>query len=137
MILLDTNVASELMKPNTDAAVLSWMETQDLNGLAMTAITVEEITFGLSILPVGKRRRGMEEAFDLLFHTLPIVSFDEAAAKHSAQYRARRVRAGRVMAIPDANIAGIALAGGYGLASRDTYAFDDVRIELIDPWATP
>jgi predicted nucleic acid-binding protein len=134
MIVLDTNVISELMKVEADPAVQAWMKTQPVSALKITSISVEEIRFGLTIMPIGKRRQGLEDAFLFLFNKLEIFDFDMQAAEESALYRARRARIGRPMSIPDANIAGIALSRKVAVATRDTLAFDDAGIEVINPW---
>jgi toxin FitB len=138
MILLDTNVVSEMMRAQPAAEVVSWMAGQPASGLYVSSITQAEILRGLLLMPRGRRQRSLEKAAagmfdeDFVDRVLP---FDSAAAVAYAQITADRRRAGRPIAVFDAQIAGVARATGATLATRNTADFARCGIELINPWA--
>lgn len=137
MILLDSNVISELMKSQPDAQVIAWMDRQPRISIWTTSVTLLEIRFGLQILPVGKRREQQMEAFEILLtHKLErrIAVFDSAAARHTADLMAARQKAGRPGDLRDSMIAGIALAANASLATRNTKHFENLRVPVINPW---
>jgi predicted nucleic acid-binding protein len=139
MILLDTSVISALMRPDPDAAVVSWLDAQPAESIWTTSITVFEVTTGLRLLPIGRRRRALERSFNaLLAEDLDgrIQAFDTAAATAAADIAAQRQTAGRPVEIRDVQIAGIARARRAQLATRRTRHFTDLGIALIDPWST-
>lgn len=137
MIVLDTNVLSELMRPAPAAPVLRWMAAQPAVRLFTTTITEAEILYGLALLDDGKRRIGLEGAARAMFaeelagHVLP---FDSAAALEFAAIAATRRRAGRPISQADAQIAAIARVRGAGLATRNTVDFDGCGLTLVNPW---
>lgn len=136
MIVLDTNVASELMRASPDAAVQRWADAQDPAALYATAISVAEIRYGLDRLPAGKRRDDMRAAACAVFaafsdHILP---FDTAAAIHYALLVTERDQAGLPIGAFDAQIAAICLAHGAPLATRNGKDFQQTGLVLIDPW---
>ena len=137
MILLDSNVISELMKSQPDAQVIAWMDRQPRISIWTTSVTLLEIRFGLQILPAGKRREQQMEAFEILLtHKLErrIAVFDSAAARHTADLMAARQKAGRPGDLRDSMIAGIALAANASLATRNTKHFEDLSVPVINPW---
>lgn len=137
MIILDTNVLSAVMRKDADEAVVAWLDRQPLRSLWITSVTVFEIRFGIELLEDGKRRRGLEEAFE---RTLKeefqdhILSFDEEAAEAAAQLAARRRRLGQPVEWRDTQIAGIVLARRAALATRNTRHFQDLDVTIVDPW---
>ena len=136
MILLDTNVVSEMMRAQPAAEVVSWMAGQPASGLYVSSITQAEILRGLLLMPRGRRQlekaaAGMFDE-DFVDRVLP---FDSAAAVAYAQITADRRRAGRPIAVFDAQIAGVARATGATLATGNTADFARCGIELINPWA--
>lgn len=137
MIILDTNVLSALMRRDPDAAVVDWMDRQPAESLWLTSITVFEAHLGLALLPAGRRRRALEEAFVLLLlEDLEnrVLDFDVPAATAAAKLAAARQRAGRPADMRDTQIAGIALARRATLATRNVRHFADLDVPVVDPW---
>ena len=140
MIILDTNVLSALMRTIPDAAVLEWLDRQPADSVWITTISLFETRFGLALLPVGRRRRVLEAAFDdLLREDLDnrVLDFDSAAATAAASLAAARQKTGRPVDMRDTQIAGIVLARRATLATRNIRHFVDLKISIIDPWAPP
>lgn len=139
MIVIDTNVLSELMRRTPDARVLRWFESQPDGILYTTAITHAEILFGLALLPQGARREQMEAAIGTVFtqtYAERVLPFDSAAAPEYARICAARRAAGRPIGQMDAQIAAIARARRARLATRDVTGFEGLGIEVVDPFAT-
>lgn len=138
MIILDTNVISEVMRPLPSPAVMDWLTAHPTFELATTTITIAEIRFGLARLPFGRRRTDRERLFEtLLSRSLGdrIFSFDRPAADAYGQLIAAREREGRPMPGFDGLIASIALSRGVGIATRDVGGFADCGIDVVNPWA--
>ena len=137
MIVLDTNVLSEALRPSPDAAVLAWLEAQPAMALFTTSITRAEVFYGLCLLPKGRRRDQLHEAVTAIFdedfghRTLP---FDDPAADAYAQVAAARRSMGRPISQFDAMIVGIARSRGAALATRNARDFEDCGVALINPW---
>ena len=138
MILLDTNVVSELMRMQPDTRVLSWLDKQSGNDLFTSAITKAEIELGIALLPAGKRRDGIASAADIMFmqdFAHRVLSFDDAAASFYAEIVSHRTGIGRPISVEDAQIAAIALRHDLMLATRNVKDFLEIQgLELIDPW---
>lgn len=137
MIVLDTNVISELMSPSPSAAVTSWIAARPRSSLATTTITEAEILFGLLILPKGKRRDGLMAAASTLFEKLfagRLLPFGSDAAAAYARIAADRRRRGAAISQLDAQIAAIARASGATLATRNVDDFTNCGIDVVDPW---
>jgi predicted nucleic acid-binding protein len=137
VIVLDTNVLSALMKTKPDAVVVEWLDRQAADSVWLTSITVFEARFGLALLPKGRRRTGLERAFDrVLTEDLSsrVLAFDEMAAVTDAQIAADRQRTGRIVDLRDTLIAGIAQARRATIATRNTRHFDGLDIPVVDPW---
>jgi hypothetical protein len=137
MILLDTNVLSALMRRTSDAGVIAWLDRQPRTSVWTTSITILEVRFGLQIMPAGKRRSVLMELFErVLTEKIErrVASFDTQAAQHAAELMAIRQKSGRTGELRDAMIAGIVLASGATLATRNTRHFDDLAISLVNPW---
>jgi predicted nucleic acid-binding protein len=137
MIILDTNVVSQLMT-EPDAVVLAWLDRQSWTSLWTTAITVLEIRSGLAIMPAGRRQSNRKAAFDLLIEKnfdSRVLPFDHAAAEETATLIGARKRAGRPGELRDTMIAGIALAQRATLATRNIRHFDDLTVPVVDPWS--
>lgn len=139
MIVLDTNVISELMRSETNATVLGWVDAQVQDELFVTAVTVGEILYGIARLPDGKRksdlRAAAEETLDVDF-TDRILGFDRLAAEHYGHVVSLRERSGRPISMADALIASICLSYSASLATRSIADFEGVGLELINPWDT-
>ena len=137
MIILDTNVLSVLMKRGTEFTVDNWLDRQNAELLWTTTITVFEIRFGIDLLASGRQKQQLEIAFarclkdDLQER---ILDFDRDAAREAATMAARRQLAGRPVEFRDMEIAGIAAARRAPLATRNTRHFENLGIELVDPW---
>lgn len=138
MILLDTNVLSEFMRPQPAPQVVAWLDGQATHALHVSAVSRAEIELGLALMPAGKRQSALASAANGMFEEdfagrcLP---FDEVAATHYARIVAARTRIGRPISVEDAQIAAIALARGMRVATRNTADFDFIeRLRLIDPW---
>lgn len=137
MIILDTNVVSELMRKTPIVAVETWIRAQDLDELSVSAITVAEILRGISLLPVGRRRTLLNEGFDdFIADTVAneILPFDNAAAVAFGRLAAERKQSGFNTDSVDLMIAAIALTHNAKLATRNTRDFEGCGIELINPW---
>lgn len=139
MIILDTNVVSEILRPLPDALVVHWLNSQNTDDLFITSVVAAELAFGAGLLPKGRRRSALEAAIAAIFDRTyrdRILVFDLEAAIHYADIRARRQLAGRRILALDAQIAAIARATSMAVATRNTKDFDECGIELIDPWRT-
>lgn len=137
MIVLDTNVLSELMRGSPHRAVMGWMATQATADCYITSITEAEILHGILRLPAGSRRRQIEAAAEAMFResfASRILSFDSTAARAYAQIVIGRVRRGRPISQFDAQIAGICHASSSTLATRNRRDFEHCGIALINPW---
>lgn len=138
MILLDTNVISAFMKQEPDQAIMAWLDTQPLESLWITAITVFEIRVGIELLASGRRRQVLEEAFGKSLELDlegRIISFDESAAQAAGRIAAARRKIGRSLEIRDVQIAGIAVARKAKIATRNVRHFEGLGLELINPWS--
>jgi toxin FitB len=137
MILLDTNVFSALMREAPDKQVVAWMDQQPRTSLWTTSVTILEIRFGLQILPAGKRRSSLMEAFEtVLEHKIGrrVAPFDIPAAQHAGDLMALRHKQGHRRDLRDTMIAGIVLARQATLATRNTSHFEALNIRVINPW---
>lgn len=137
MILLDTNVVSEAMKPGPHPSVRGWLDAQAAETLFLSSVSIAELMFGIGALPRGRRRTGLAAALDgvlTLFETR-ILSFDVQAARRYADLAVKARAAGRGFPTPDGYIAATAAAHGFAVASRDTSAFTAAGLVVIDPWA--
>ncbi len=138
MILLDTNVLSELMRLNPDTEVLKWLDQQPAAGLWISAITRAEIELGIALLPAGKRRQALTDTADVMFsedfagRCLP---FDGRAAGHYAVIVANRARLGKQIAVEDAQIAAIASSNVLSLVTRNVKDFAGIEnLVIVNPW---
>ena len=137
MILLDTNVLSELMRPTPSPTVESWVNAQPAAGVFISAITEAELRYGLALLPDGQRQqRLLAQAEAMLAEDFAgrILPFDSAAATAYAPIAAARRRSGRPISQADAQIAAIAASRGAVLATRNVADFDGCGIAVLDPW---
>jgi len=140
MILLDTNVLSEIMRPQPSARVAGWIAQQPAADLFTTAITEAEIFYGIELLGKGKRRDGLLAAAEEMFtedFARRVLAFESDAARHFAKIAAHRRAIGRPISHADAQIAAIARAHGAKLATGNGPDFADCSITVIDPWRTP
>jgi predicted nucleic acid-binding protein len=139
MILLDTNVISEPLRPAGDAAVLAWIDAQIVETLYLSAISLAELRLGMATLPAGKRKDVLHSSFEQ--RVLPlfagrILPFDSAASEAYAVLRARARVQGKAIAPADGYIAATAKSNGLIVATRDTGPFEAVGLTVINPWNT-
>lgn len=137
MVVLDTNVISELMRTTPHSGVLTWVDEQATAGLFITAVTEAEIRLGIALLPAGKRRDRIAEAADRAFATLfgdRVLPFDSEAARAYATIAAMRRAAGRPISQLDCQIAAIASCRGAAIATRNSGDFEGCGVEVVDPW---
>lgn len=137
MIVLDTNVLSELMRPAPQATVTTWVATQSAASLFITTITQAEILHGVLVLPPGRRRDAIEIAADAMFEedfAGRILPFSSHAAYAYAEIAVACRQAGRPISQFDAQIAAIARSTGAGVATRNVADFEGCGIEVTDPW---
>jgi predicted nucleic acid-binding protein len=138
MIILDSNVLSELMRPQPEQKVIAWLDRQPLTSIWTTSITVFEIRFGLLIMPGGKRRDAYTQGFENLLDEMDhrVAPFDSEAAEHASTLMASRRIKGRPRESRDTMIAGIVLSCHATLATRNIRDFDDISVVLVDPWTS-
>lgn len=136
MIVLDTNVVSEAMKPVPDAAVRTWLNQQSAETLYLSSVTLAELLFGIRSLPAGRRKNLLDRALTELLELFGdrVLPFDTDAARHYAELAATARDAGRGLPMPDGYIAAIAVSRGFIVASRDTSPFEAVGAAVINPW---
>ena len=136
MILLDTNVVSEAMKPTPDEAVRAWLDEQAAETLFLSSVTIAEMMFGIGALPEGKRKERLTEALDGVMELFAdrVLPFDVDAARRYADLAVKARTAGKGFPTPDGYIAAIAAAKGFTVATRDNSAFEAANVTVIDPW---
>ena len=136
MIIVDTNVISELMKSDPSPRVQGWLDGRDRRELKMTAVTVAEVLYGIERLPRGKRKTAIRRAALEVFGRVAdeIHAFDAAAALLYAEIVDRRDRLGTPISGYDAQIAAICRAHAAALATRNTRDFENTGVEVLNPW---
>ncbi len=136
MIILDTNVVSEAMKPAPHPAVRAWLNDQATETLYLSSVSVAELLFGIGTLPVGKRKDMLAQTLDGLMGLFRdrVLPFDTEAARRHADLAVRARASGRGFPTPDGYIAAIAASRGFIVASRDTAPFEAAGVAVIDPW---
>ena len=137
MILLDTNILSELMRADVSKRVVAWLDLQPVSSLFICAITRAELELGLCLLPNGKRKVKLEQAAREMFDDFAgrCLPFEESAAIRYARVVARRRKTGQPISVEDAQISALALTHGMKLATRNTRDFTSIeRLKLVNPW---
>lgn len=137
MILIDTNVVSEVMKIAPSTTVVQWLNNQKSSSLYVSTVTIGEIEYGLRIFPSGKRRLQLKENFERfisLAFAQRVLAYDEAAARSYGEVMSLRKEIGRPMSVPDGQIVAIARSNGFMVATRNTSDFEDCGVDLIDPF---
>ena len=136
MILLDTNVISESMRVEPDARIIDWMDQQRASHLFISAITLDEITFGIEVLPSGRRKNRLMQVFSEIAGAFAgrIVAFGARAARDSARFRAHRQQMGRPLSLADSQIAGIAKSNDLSLATLNARDFEALDLSVIAPY---
>lgn len=136
MIVLDSNVVSEAMKPEPSPAVRAWLNNQIAETLFLTSVSLAELAFGVAALPSGKRKNRLGLALDGLTDLFGerVLPFDASAARRYAELAVAARHAGRGFPLPDGYIAAIAASRGYVVATRDRAPFEAAGLAVIDPW---
>jgi hypothetical protein len=137
VIVLDTNLLSEVLLPTPAERIIDWLATIPPRDLCTTAITQAELLLGVNLLPQGRRRLFLSAEIDrMLGETFSgrILHFDSAAAHEFAQIKVVRRRLGRPISDLDAQIGAIARSRGFPLATRNSCDFEDCGIEILNPW---
>ncbi len=140
MIVLDTNVLSEALKPSPEEAVLHWLAEQNREKVFTTAITQAEILYGVEMLPSGKRRSRLHDTVERLFREeFPerILGFDSGSALVYPKIVAKRARLGRPISQFDALIAAVCRSRDATIATRNTTDFEDCGLTIVNPWNSP
>ena len=138
MIVLDTNVVSEAMKPEPDAVVRAWLNEQAAETLHLSSVTLAELLFGIRALPSGRRKNLLDRALTELLELFKdrILPFDTDAARHYADLAVMAKNGGLGFPSPDGYIAAVAASRGFIVASRDTSPFEAAGLTVINPWKT-
>lgn len=138
MIVLDTNVVSEAMKPDPQPAVRAWLNDQVAETLFLSSVTLAELLFGIAALPAGKRKDVLGKALDGLMGLFRdrVLPFDADAARRYAGLAVTAKSGGRGFPMPDGYIAAIAASRGFIVASRDTAPYQAAGVSVINPWET-
>jgi len=137
MILLDTNVISEPLRPTPDPNVIAWIDAQTLEALYLSSITLAELRAGVALLPAGKRKESLNENLETLVLPLfanRVLPFDQNCTQAYAELMAKARAAGFSFSAADAYIAAIAITNGFAVATRDAGPFDAAGVTVINPW---
>jgi toxin FitB len=138
LVILDTNVVSELTRLEPSRHVINWLDGQDEDDVFITAITKAEIIYGLEVMDAGRRRFQLEAKYRILFETRflgRVLPFDGEAAHPFARFAASARKRGRTHSMGDLRIAAIASSNYASLATRNLDHFEHLGLELINPWA--
>lgn len=136
MILLDTNIVSETMRVGPDLRMTSWMDRQPASTLFLSAISVDELFFGIEVLPSGRRKTRLARVLSDIIGAFDsrIVAFDSRAAREAARFRAHRQRMGRPMRLADSHIAGTAKSNDLSLVTLNTRDFEEIGLPVAAPY---
>ena len=137
MIILDTNVLSELMRADPNENVLAWLDAQNMQDLQTTAITVAELFYGVARLPHGRRKSGLRGAIESMFEgelAGKVLPFNDHCARQCALLVAEREAQGRPISSANAQIAAICHSRDAALATRNGKDFEGTGVQVIDPW---
>jgi toxin FitB len=136
MIVLDTNVVSEAMRPSANPSVMTWLNRQAPETLYLTSVTLAELLYGIGSLPSGRRKRALTNTLEglLVLFRDRVLPFDASAASFYAQLAVKARAAGKGFPTPDGYIAAITVANAFTVASRDTSPFEAASVPCINPW---
>lgn len=140
MIILDTNIVSELLRPSPEPKVEAWLAAEDASNVFLTAISEAELRYGVAILPAGARRDSLVAAIDGMLREdfrARVLPFDSAAAEVYAVIASDRRGAGRPISQFDCQIAAIGRVHSAAVATRNAKDFEGCGVEVIDPWQHP
>ena len=139
MVLLDTNVVSELMRKSPDPTVEAWAASHALDDLCFSAVGEAELRYGAAIMPAGRRRDMLVSDIETMLRAAfenRVLPFDSRAARAYADIAAARRASGRPISQADCQIAAIARARGMAVATRNVRDFENMGIDVLDPWAS-
>ena len=139
MIVLDTNVVSELMRPEPEVVVVEWVDRQVADDVYVTAVTLAELLYGIARLPAGRRKSTLAELLEAMVvedFDHRVVAFDATAAAHYADIVVGRERAGRPISAADAQIAAVCRSHHAVLATRNVDDFTKTGITVVNPWTS-
>ncbi len=139
MIVLDTDVVSEPTRPQPDPVAVAWLRRQAPESLFLTTTTLAELLLGIELLPLGRRRNEIEMALVALIGRLfgqRVLPFDHEAARIYAERVGKARAAGRTISVGDGQIAAVAAAKGFSVATRDAAPFIAAGLRVINPWLT-
>ncbi len=137
MILLDTNIISEVMRTSPRPEIIHWLNNQGSQNLYLSTITIAEINYGLKSLPKGRRRLRLEAKFEEFIQkgfTQRILNFDEKAVQRYGDIMSTRKSMGRPMSVPDGQIAAIAFSQGFDIATGNQKDFEGCGAKVINPF---
>ena len=137
MFVLDTNVVSELIRPQPNPAVVAWVGARPAGSLFFTAIGEAEMRFGVAIMPAGARRSALAAEIDGMLRedfARRVLPFDSLAARKYAELAAERRAAGRPVSLADCQIAAIAGSRGGTVVTRNVRDFEGIAIAVVNPW---
>lgn len=137
MIILDTNVIIELMRPAPEPRVLRWLSSQAAEDLHITAVTMAEILYGIELISTSRRRDALRAGAEKMFAGVfadHILTYEDRAARAFSQIASSRRRQGKPMSSFDAQIAAITRVHGATLATRNPYVFEGCGVRLVNPW---
>ncbi len=136
MIVLDTDVVSEAMRPQPDAGVLAWLNGQVAQTLYLPSVVLAELLFGIGAMPNGARKDRLARALDALLGLFPdrILPFDQDAARRYVELAVAARAAGRPLPTADGYIAATAASRGFAVATGNTADFELTGVDLVDPW---
>lgn len=137
MIVIDTNVLSEVMRPSPRSAVVSWLNRQDVTTLYLTAVSLAELRFGIARLDAGRTKDDLSTRLDLMLERVfggRILPFTSQAAQIFADRMASARRNGRAVSFQDGVIAASCAAAGFSIATRDISPFEAMGLSVLNPW---
>lgn len=136
MIVLDTNVVSEPMRPAPDPHVLTWLNSQPAESLYLTSVSLAELLVGIGVIPVGRRRESLARSLDHLLDLFAdrVLPFDQAAAGRYADMAVRARAVGQPLPPSDGYVAATAASHGFLVATRNARHFAHTGVEIINPW---
>jgi toxin FitB len=137
MIVLDTNVVSELMRATPDPHVLRWFSSQPAEDLHITTVTMAEVLYGIELISTSRRRDGVRAGAEKMFEAVfadRMLAFEDRAARAFSQIASSRRRLAKPMSEFDAQIAAITRVHGATLATRNPFVFEGCGVRLVNPW---
>ena len=138
MIVLDTNIVSEAMKPSANPAVAAWLDAQVVETIYISSITLAELLFGINSLPDGRRKNALTAVLEGLLEAFGqrVLAFDSDVARVYGELAAKARASGRQLPLLDGYIAATAAAHGFTVATRDTGPYEAAGVPVINPWTS-